>query len=136
MFATKSMPCSRPWHSEAGHKPLIKQQEQLMFFCQLILSVTFKAVQLRYSLTKAQQPCRNPFIPVYYIICRTNAVILFPLTLVQWLCRSPFLPELRAYHKAFCPCKDLSQALLCRLSGKGLRELLTVPAADFDRKAS
>lgn len=68
MFAVKSMPCSRPRHSERGHKPLTKRQEQLMFVCQLILGVTFKAVQLRYSLTKAQQPCRKPFSPIFNLI--------------------------------------------------------------------
>ena len=41
MFATKSTLCSEPWHSPAERKPLIKQQELLICYCQLILKCYF-----------------------------------------------------------------------------------------------
>lgn len=41
MFAAESMPLPKPRHSSAGHKLLITQQEQLNYFCQLILSCYF-----------------------------------------------------------------------------------------------
>ena len=39
MFATKSTPCPKPWHSSAERKLLITQQELLIYYCQLIFKL-------------------------------------------------------------------------------------------------